>query len=163
MGGAPRPRAGRRRCRSPISAPSSPAAFFHDAVYDPRRADNEEQSAALAERVLAELGWPDDRRAGPWATSCGPRRGTRPTAIPTARVLLDADLAVLGTEPAAYQAYVTGVRTEYAHVDDDDVARGRARSLQRLLARRAALRHRAGRRWWEARARANMAAELAAR
>ena len=34
-------------------------------------------------------------------------------------VLLDADLAILGADPGEYQHYVNGVRTEYAHVDDE--------------------------------------------
>ena len=35
------------------------AAFFHDAVYDPRRDDNEAESAAMAARAVREIGWED--------------------------------------------------------------------------------------------------------
>ena len=96
------------------------AAFFHDAVYDPQRRDNEEQSAALAERVLERAGLAAGARrrtVGDLVRATAAPRGDRPT--PDRAVLLDADLAVLGSEPAAYQAYVTGVRAEYAHVDDE--------------------------------------------
>src|SRR4051794_19263579 len=74
------------------------AAFFHDAVYDPRAPDNEEQSARLAERVLGELGWDADRRRRVGALV----RATAthgPAADDDTAVLLDADLAVLGSEP----------------------------------------------------------------
>ena len=76
-------------------------------------------------------------------------------------MLLDADLAVLGAEPAAYQAYVTGVRAEYAHVDAAAWRTGRAAVLRDLLARRPLYATEPARARWEARAGANMAAELA--
>ena len=60
-------------------------------------------------------------------------------------MLLDADLAVLGSEPAAYQAYVTGVRAEYGHVDDAAWATGRAAVLRGLLDRPAPVLHGRGR------------------
>ena len=137
------------------------AAFFHDAVYDPRP--------------------PTTRSRAPrWPSGCSPSSaGTRPAGRRSATlvrataahaatddadtaVLLDADLAVLGAEPAAYQAYVTGVRAEYAHVDADDVARRPGRVLRDLLAHRPLYATAPGRARWEAGPRANMAAELAA-
>ena len=39
------------------------AAWFHDVVYDTQAADNEEQSAAYARRVLTDLGLPTDLAA----------------------------------------------------------------------------------------------------
>ncbi len=83
------------------------AACFHDAVYDPRADDNEERSARLAETQLASLDWPTERcafvaelvRATAGHLADGDGAGE---AAPWERqVLLDADLAVLGAEPAA--------------------------------------------------------------
>jgi predicted metal-dependent HD superfamily phosphohydrolase len=136
------------------------AAFFHDAVYHPPANDNEAESAALAERVLAELGW-DARRCRAVGDLVRATAGHEPDGDPDRNVLIDADLAVLGSEPAAYQAYATGVRVEYAHLDDDAWRRGRAEVVRRLLARQPLFATEPGRRRWESRARANLAAELA--
>ena len=147
------------------------AGLYHDAIYDPKVDNNEALSAVLAERDLAELGWSSQRcdsvaamiiaTAGHLAEPArsGGHGGDR--ADDTA-MLLDADLAILGAEPGAYQAYVNGVRAEYAHVDDGRWQTGRSMVLQRFLDRSrlfvtdymyAAAEHRA---------RANIEAELAA-
>jgi predicted metal-dependent HD superfamily phosphohydrolase len=141
------------------------AAWFHDAVYDPRADDNEQRSAELAERRLAALDWPAARcafvaalvraTAGHLADADGS------DASWERRVLLDADLGVLGAEPAAYAAYVNGVRTEYGHLSDTDWAAGRAHVVERLLARSSLYTTAPGRSWWQERARANLTAELA--
>src|SRR4029453_7840032 len=91
------------------------AAWFHDAVYDPRRVDNEEASALLAEAVLPEL------HVGP-ARVAEVARLVRLTAghdpAPgdhNGGLLTDADLAILASAPEAYRAYTVAVRREYAH------------------------------------------------
>jgi predicted metal-dependent HD superfamily phosphohydrolase len=147
------------------------AAFFHDAVYDATRDDNEERSAVLAEHQLASLGWDDARirvaaeLVRETATHVADGAST-PADAPAPRdterrVLLDADLAVLGSEPAAYAAYATGVRIEYGHLPDDVWRNGRAAVLRRLLGRPSLYGSAPAREWWEARARANLTAELA--
>jgi predicted metal-dependent HD superfamily phosphohydrolase len=135
------------------------AAFYHDAVYDPTAADNEERSAALAERVLGELGW-DIARCRAVGDLVRATAGHESDGTADRAVLIDADLAVLGSDPAAYQAYVTGVRAEYGHLDDQAWRRGRADVLRRLLDRRPLYVTEPGRRRWESRAQANLTAEL---
>lgn len=139
------------------------AAFFHDAVYDPRAADNEARSADLAERVLEALDdpvWDAARRRSVADLVLATAAHTAPADADTA-VLLDADLAVLGAEPGAYQTYVTGVRAEYAHVDAASWRVGRGQVLRDLLARDPLYATAPGRERWSARAAANMTAELA--
>ena len=68
---------------------------------------------------------------------------------------------MLGSEPAAYPAYVTGVRAEYGHLPDEAWARGRGDVLRRLLGRATLFETAPARQWWERAARANLTAELA--
>ena len=139
------------------------AAFFHDAVYDPRASDNEAQSAALAGRVLGELAVDPARIAEVerLVLATAHLAGPPPVAPDVAtRILLDADLAILGAEPSVYDAYVNGVRNEYAHLDDEEWASGRRAVLRSFLEREAIyLTTPMGER--EARARGNLTAELA--
>lgn len=146
------------------------AACFHDAVYDPRAVDNEAASARLARTSLAGLGWPAERvehvvsmveaTAGHVTDAASSGRAGATVDADTA-VLLDADLAVLGSDPAAYLEYSRGVRAEYAHVDDTAWRDGRAAVLRTLLARRRVYLTATARERWEVRARANLRAELA--
>lgn len=135
------------------------AGWFHDAVYDVRRADNELASADLATALLT-----------PYLT--GEQVGevarlvllTRDHAVTdgdaNGAVLCDADLAVLAGGPSAYRDYTERVRREYAHVSDDDFRSGRDDVLRRLLALSALFHTRHGTEHWEQPARANLQREL---
>ncbi len=136
------------------------AAWFHDAVYRPDRSENEERSAALAERALPEAG------VGPGPTaevarlvrltvSHDPRPGDANGAV-----LCDADLAILATPPGAYAAYAAAVREEYGFVPDDAFRAGRADVLRGLLALPALFHTPHGATHWEAVARHNLSTEL---
>jgi predicted metal-dependent HD superfamily phosphohydrolase len=136
------------------------AAWFHDAVYDPRAADNEERSAALAEAVLPGAGM-DPVRIGEVA------RLVRLTAghdvadgDPGGALLADADLAILAAAEADYDRYARAVRREYAHVPEDAFRAGRAAVLRGLAALPALYRVVPARVEWERRARANLDREL---
>lgn len=106
--------------------------WFHDAVYDPRRSDNESRSADLAVSSLD--------RCGVDASVCSElhrlvmvtAQHRYDPADRVAAVVVDADLAVLAAVPASYASYVAGVRAEYAHVPDDVWVPGRGRVLTAL-------------------------------
>lgn len=140
------------------------AALFHDAIYDPRSATNEADSAALAHGALAPLGWTAARlaRCAELIEGTKLHDPARAATEPGAAVLFDADLAILGSSPAEYQAYVTGVRAEYAHVDAAGWRAGRAAVLRSFLDREAIYATPTMHATHERRARANLTAELAA-
>ena len=136
------------------------AAFFHDAVYDPYRSDNEENSADLAVSLLTFCNVP------PHALQ-EVHRLVRLTAghqvadsDTNGMLLADADLAVLARDWPDYVAYADAIRAEYAHVPDDLFRAGRAQVLSGLLALPSLYRIEPLRAQWEERARANIAREL---
>lgn len=141
------------------------AAFFHDAVYEPAADDNERRSARLAATQLASCSWPAERITAVTEIVEATAAHLDPVGIaslsPTTAVVLDADIAILGADASAYQAYVRGVRAEYGHLTDDAWRRGRRAVVAALLERTTLYRTSAASRRWDAIARANLAAELA--
>ncbi len=135
------------------------AAWFHDAVYEPRSPSNERASARLARRDLTGLGWNPERADSVGTMIEGTAGHAAPADVDTA-VLFDADLAILGATPTAYAAYVEAVRSEYDHVDDDTWRSGRADVLAEFLARERIFNTATGIDRWEASARVNLQAEL---
>lgn len=110
------------------------AIFFHDAIYDARAKDNEEQSAALFRRHAVAGGMapePIDRVADMILATAA----HGPTDDISTRLLLDLDLAILGSPPQHYDAYVAKVRREYDFVPEDQWRPGRAAVLRRFLER----------------------------
>ncbi len=136
------------------------AAWFHDAVYDPERADNEDRSADLAIHELSGL------QVSPGVVE-EVARLVRLTAThdpdPDDRdgaVLCDADLAVLGRDPEGYASYAAAVHQEYAFVDDEAFRTGRTAVLQGLLDQPTIYRTAEGLARWESAARRNLTNEL---
>ncbi|MBB1245871.1 hypothetical protein GL263_20285 [Streptomyces durbertensis] len=137
------------------------AAWFHDAVYRPDRSENEERSAALAERALPEAGVPAARTAEVarlvrLTVAHDPADGDT-----NGEALCDADLAVLAGSPEQYAAYAAAVREEYGFVPEDAFRAGRAAVLRQLLGLPRLFRTPYGTRRWEAPARRNLRTELA--
>jgi predicted metal-dependent HD superfamily phosphohydrolase len=136
------------------------AVWFHDAVYDPRRADNEDASARLAETVLASLAIPVDTVA---EVARLVRLTARHDPAPEDRdgqLLCDADLAILAAPEPEYDTHAAQVRQEYCHVEEQAFRAGRAAVLAALLGHATLFHRPALRDKWESQARINLAREI---
>jgi predicted metal-dependent HD superfamily phosphohydrolase len=141
------------------------AAWFHDAIYTIGSApgiSNEEASARFAELALADLGVPAARISEAARLVRLTETHRVEPADHNAAVLCDADLAILGAAPERYREYTREVRQEYAEIPEEDFRRGRAAILRPLLDGRVLFHTDAARERYEARARANLAAEIEA-
>ncbi len=100
------------------------ALWFHDVVYDPRLADNEERSAELAQSWLADVDVPGGPRvAALIQMTAGHRLGSN--ADLATKVVHDVDLAILGTDKPVYEQYVRDIRAEYHWLSEGDFRAGR--------------------------------------
>ncbi len=110
------------------------AIWFHDAIYDPRRHDNEESSARLAEEALRAVGSEPEmaRRIGDLIrlTTHSSQELAGDEAL-----LCDIDLAILGALPERFKRYDADIRREYEWVPHDVYRRERAQVLARFLGR----------------------------
>jgi predicted metal-dependent HD superfamily phosphohydrolase len=107
------------------------AIWFHDAVYNPMRGDNEEQSAAWARRAL----FADPRVERIARLIEMTKNHAAGDATSDEALFLDMDIAIWGAPRSAYRAYAAGVRAEYGHVPDPAFAAGRGAFLESQLSR----------------------------
>lgn len=110
------------------------ALWFHDAIYEPMSSSNEERSAAMASEFCRGVGVAPDViariRSHIMAT-----RHVALAADDDARLVVDIDLAILGSEPARYAEFERDVRKEYKWVPGVIYRKKRAEILQSFLNR----------------------------
>lgn len=136
------------------------ALWFHDAIYDPRRADNEARSADLAVVALRSMGLGEteiDRVAAFIRLTAH----TSPQLSGDGALVCDVDLAILGASPAAFDAYEVAIRQEYGWVPEVIFGQARAHILRAFLARPAIYFTPFFREQLEAQARSNLTAAVA--
>lgn len=136
------------------------AILWHDAVYDPRRQDNEECSAQLAKRELGLCGVDTAEAAEVSRLIVLTKAHKVDPGDRLGGLLVSIDLSILGARTQEYGAYVRAVREEYDHVPEDAWRAGRASVLRSLLAAEPLYPDPGFRGALEARARRNMEEEL---
>ncbi len=111
--------------------------WFHDAVYDPQGADNELKSASWAARSLSAAGAGDEvaQRVFELVMATCHGEPALVTERDDAALLLDIDLAILGSPSERFEGYIQDIRNEYAWVPGRLYRNKRAAVLQGFAAR----------------------------
>jgi predicted metal-dependent HD superfamily phosphohydrolase len=110
------------------------AMWYHDAVYDTHRGDNEQQSAELARQTALDLGISGASAQRIHDLVMSTRHAVEPVGA-DAEALVDTDLSILGAGPARFDEYERQVRLEYAWVPEAMFRERRADILRRFLDR----------------------------
>ena len=110
------------------------ALWFHDAIYDVRRSDNEDKSAAWARDAAVTAGVASEIAQRVHALVMFTRHAAVPTGV-DAKVLVDVDLSILGADDARFDEYELQVRKEYEWVPGFLFRRNRKKVLREFLAR----------------------------
>jgi predicted metal-dependent HD superfamily phosphohydrolase len=136
------------------------ALWFHDAVYDSKRSDNELRSAEWAKETAIRFG------VAPAVAHRihGLVMATRHQAVPAdadQQVLVDVDLSILGAEGYRFAEYERGIRWEYRWVPRPLFKGKRKAILKSFLEREWIYNTRECRELYEQRARENLARSIA--
>ncbi len=137
------------------------ALLFHDAVYVPGDKRNESLSADLLRAFTPIMGLTDGTIEQAIVAVLATRRRETVADDTVSQLVVDIDMAILGTEPYVYDSYVSAVRREFAAVSDDAWRVGRAGFLAGMLERERIYQTSWGRGRFEKFARDNMRRELA--
>lgn len=135
------------------------ALWFHDAIYDIGAVDNESRSADWARDALLAAGVDAPTAQRVHDLVMVTRHDVRPSDDDE-RVLLDADLSILGARPELFDQYEGQIRREFAQVPEDAFRARRRGVLQGFLDRPAIYHTPPFRHAREAQARANLARSI---
>lgn len=140
------------------------AVWFHDAVYNALKSDNEARSAAQALAFLngSTLEPARQQRVAFLIERTADHTQPQPPDDSDLLYFLDADLSILGADEAAYRAYARQVREEYRLVPDLLYRPGRRKVLAKMLAAPVLFHMPEMRERYDAAARQNLRAEIEA-
>lgn len=110
------------------------AIWFHDAVYDTHHGDNEEQSAAMLQRMAAEQAIAANLASGARELVLATKYHSG-TGHPDIPLIIDIDLKILGETPERFDEYEQQIRKEYEWVPAALFSSKRAEILERFLDR----------------------------
>jgi predicted metal-dependent HD superfamily phosphohydrolase len=110
------------------------ALWCHDAVYEVRNQDNEEQSASWAQGTAERAGLSNAVAERLQSLILATKHNAEPTSRDAA-LLVDVDLAILGAAPERFDEYERQVREEYSWVPGFLFRRKRREILEGFLAR----------------------------
>jgi predicted metal-dependent HD superfamily phosphohydrolase len=137
------------------------AIWFHDAIYDTRATDNEQRSADFARSTIQQAGLGTALAAQVYQLVLATGHQSSVMADRDTQILLDIDLAILGSEPNIFWAYEAHIRQEYAWVPLATFRQKRAEILQTFLEREIIYQNAFYRKMLEATARRNLADSIA--
>lgn len=110
------------------------AIWFHDAVYDSRRDDNELQSADLLVAHAKACGIPRSTRESVYRLVLATDHKT-PPSTPDEYLLVDIDLEILAADEVEFDRYEGAVRQEYSWVPEELFRQGRRQVLESFSSR----------------------------
>jgi predicted metal-dependent HD superfamily phosphohydrolase len=132
------------------------ALWFHDAVYEPARSDNEDRSADLARTALADSGVPCDVADHIAGMVLATRHASIPND-PDVALVCDIDLSILGRTPEVFDRFERQIRREYGWVPEFAYRSARLEILRGFLKRSFIYQTEYFRNRYEVAARANLA------
>ncbi|MEO1068171.1 MAG: N-methyl-D-aspartate receptor NMDAR2C subunit [Cyanobacteria bacterium J06638_6] len=130
------------------------AIWFHDAVYNPRRTDNEALSARWASEYLTSAGVAPSLVASISDMILATK--THASANSDTDIMLDIDLSILGADSEHFETYDRAIRQEYAWVPEADYRAVRRNLLSSFLTRDMIFKTQAFRQRYEHQARENL-------
>jgi predicted metal-dependent HD superfamily phosphohydrolase len=110
------------------------ALWFHDAIYEPHRSDNEAASAKWLATICSAVRVAEPSIERMQALVLATRHAA-PVDQPDAKILVDIDLSILGAPPARFDAYEGQIRREYRWVPSVIYRSKRANVLNGFLRR----------------------------